>query len=190
MASWTRTNDCIFWIFFSVWVFGVKFLHSGMGVSQWKQEDDVIGYLFRDICVKFILRTSDDKNLLTSDVAFHLLLHSLAQNWECEPDGDYVDYFPGVLSYTWWRHQMETFSASLAICARNSSVTGEFPAQRPVMRSFDVFFDLRLNKRLSKQWWGWWFETPSRPLWRHCNGKSLQLIWILGTRRVHPILII
>ena len=33
------------------------------------------------------------------------------------------------------------------------------PAQRPVTRSFDVFFDLRLNKRLSKQWWGWWFET-------------------------------
>ena len=55
---------------------------------------------------------------------------------------------------TWWRHQM---------------VTGEFPAQRPVTRSFDVFSDLRLNKRLSKQWCGWWFETPSRPLWRHCN---------------------
>ena len=34
---------------------------------------------------------------------------------------------------------------------------------------FDVFFDLRLNKRLSKQWWGWWFETPSRSLWRHHN---------------------
>ena len=46
---------------------------------------------------------------------------------------------------TWWRHQMETFSALLAICAGNSSVTGEFPAQRPVTRSFDVFFDLRLN---------------------------------------------
>ena len=43
------------------------------------------------------------------------------------------------------------------------------PAQRPVMRSFDVFFDLHLNKGLSKQWWGWWFETPSCPLWRHCN---------------------
>ena len=28
---------------------------------------------------------------------------------------------------------------------------GEFPTQRPVKRSFDVFFDLRLNKRLSKQ---------------------------------------
>ena len=44
-----------------------------------------------------------------------------------------------------------------------------FPAQRPVTRSFDIFFDLRLNKRLSKLWLGWWFETPSRSLWRHCN---------------------
>ena len=35
---------------------------------------------------------------------------------------------------------------------------GEFPAQRPVTRSFDVFFDLRLNKRLSKQPWGWWLR--------------------------------
>ena len=69
----------------------------------------------------------------------------------------------------WWRHQMETFSALLALCAGNSLVTGEFPTQRPVTRSFDVFFYLRLNKRLSKQSWGWGFETPSRPLWRHCN---------------------
>ena len=43
------------------------------------------------------------------------------------------------------------------------------PRQRPVARSLDVFFDLRLNKRLSKQTRGWWFETLSRPLWRHCN---------------------
>ena len=47
------------------------------------------------------------------------------------------------------------------------TVTGEFTAQRPVTQSFDVFFDLRLNKELSKQPCGWWFETPSRPLWRH-----------------------
>ena len=46
---------------------------------------------------------------------------------------------------------------------------GEFPTQRPVTRSFDVFFDLCLNKRLSKQPWGWWFETPSWSLWRQCN---------------------
>ena len=70
---------------------------------------------------------------------------------------------------SWWHHQMETFSALLALCAGNSPVTGEFPSQRPVTRSFDVFFDLHLNKRLSKQSWGWWFESPSSPLWRHCN---------------------
>ena len=49
---------------------------------------------------------------------------------------------------------------------------GEFPTQRPVTRSFDVYFDLRLNKRLSKQSWGWWFETLSRSLWRHRNAES------------------
>ena len=45
---------------------------------------------------------------------------------------------------------------------------GEFPTQRPVTLSFDVFFGLRLNKRLSKQPLGWWFETPSWSLWRQC----------------------
>ena len=70
---------------------------------------------------------------------------------------------------SWWRHQKETFSALLDICAGNSPVPGEFPAQRPVTRSLDVFFDLRLNKRLSKQSWSWWFETLSRLLWRHHN---------------------
>ena len=61
---------------------------------------------------------------------------------------------------TWWRHQMEAFSALLDLHAGNSPVTGEFPAQRPVTRSFDVFFDLHLNKRLRKQSLGCW-------LWRH-----------------------
>ena len=49
------------------------------------------------------------------------------------------------------------------------TVPDEFPTQRPVTRSFDVFFDLRLNKRLSKQPWGWWFETPSWSLWHQSN---------------------
>ena len=71
--------------------------------------------------------------------------------------------------HTWWRHQIETSSALLAICAGNSPVPGEFPTQRPVTRSFNVFFDLCLNKRLSKQSWGWWLETIWRPLWHHCN---------------------
>ena len=64
---------------------------------------------------------------------------------------------------------METFSALLAICAGDSPVPGEFPAQRPVTGSFGVFFDVRLIKRLSKHSRGWWFETLSHPLWRHRN---------------------
>ena len=46
---------------------------------------------------------------------------------------------------------------------------GEFPTQWPVTRSFDVFFDRRLNKRLSKQPRGWWLETLSCSLWRQSN---------------------
>ena len=46
---------------------------------------------------------------------------------------------------------METFSALPALYEENPPVNGGFPSQRPVTRSFDIFFDLRLNKRLSKQ---------------------------------------
>ena len=73
-------------------------------------------------------------------------------------------------SKSWWRHQMGIFSAVLAPCAGNSPVTGEFPSQRPLMRSVCVFWGL--NKRLSKLSRRWWFETQSRSLWRHCNFKS------------------
>ena len=83
-------------------------------------------------------------------------------------DSKVTFYWP----FTWWRHQMETLSALLAICVGNSP-GGEFPAQRPETRSFDIFFDLRLNKRLSKQSWGWWFETLSRQLWRHLMHEVL-----------------
>ena len=74
------------------------------------------------------------------------------------------------LQFAWWRHQMKTFSALLALCEGNSPFTGEFPSQKPVTQSFDVFFDLRRNKRLSKPSRRRWFETPSRSLWLHCNG--------------------
>ena len=69
-----------------------------------------------------------------------------------------------------WKH----FPRYWPFCAGNSPVTGEFPAQRPVTGSFDVFCHLCLNKRLSKQSWGLWLETPSRLLWRHCNGWLIQ----------------
>ena len=69
-----------------------------------------------------------------------------------------------------WRFMMtSSIFALLALRAGNSPVTGEFPSPRPVTRSFDVFFDLRLNKRLSKQSQGCWVETPSRSWWRHYN---------------------
>ena len=67
---------------------------------------------------------------------------------------------------TWWRHQMEPFSALLALCA------GEFTGHRwiPHTKASDaeLWCFSRLNKLLSKQMWGWWFETPSRSVWRHC----------------------
>ena len=69
---------------------------------------------------------------------------------------------------TWWRHQIEIFPCYWPF-AGNSPVTGEFPSQRQVTRSFDVFFDLRLNKRLSRHLRCRCFETSWRSWWRHCN---------------------
>ena len=63
---------------------------------------------------------------------------------------------------------------------------GEFPTQRPVTRSFDVYFDLRPNKRLSKQSWGWWFETLSWSLWRYCNETADQLCIWCASSHYHP----
>ena len=71
--------------------------------------------------------------------------------------------------HSWWHHQMEIFFASLALCVGNSLVTVEFPSQRPVTRTFDVFFDLPLDKQLNKNSISWWFEAPSLSLWRHFN---------------------
>ena len=109
------------------------------------------------ICLSYknkLLKLSESRGFLVQ-----YLLHAALLYWQL------------ISCHTAWRrYQMETVSALLAICAGNSPVPGELPAQRPVTRSFDVFFDLRLNKRLSKQSWRWWFETLSRPLWLHRNG--------------------
>ena len=76
----------------------------------------------------------------------------------------FVHMFPGCMtvpvSVTWWRHQKDTFSASPALCEGNPSVPGGFPSQRRVTRSFDVFCDLCLNKRLSRQSKPRWFDAP------------------------------
>ena len=109
---------------------------------------------------------------------FAFVLHRNRRNlrlfgWECDVSCNPCLRSMGnilLVRFVWWRHQMEIFSALLAFCAGNSPINGEFPAQRPVTRSFDFFFDLCLIKRLSKQLWGWWSETSSRSLRRHCNG--------------------
>ena len=77
------------------------------------------------------------------------------------------------------KHHPEIFSALLAFLVGNSPVTGDFSSQRSVTRSFGVFFDLRLSKWLSKQLKRWWFETPSRSLWRQCNDTAHDSIRLL-----------
>ena len=81
----------------------------------------------------------------------------------------------------WWRYRMETFSELLALCAGKSPHKGRW-------RGALMFFSaLCLNKRLSKQSWGWWFETPSHPLWRHSDGYryvqyipwNIRMGWVL-----------
>ena len=79
------------------------------------------------------------------------------------------------------KHHMMT-SSNGNIFRITGHFCGEFTGHRWIPRikasdaGFDVFFDLRLNKRLSKQLWGWWFETPSRSLWRHCNDVDFTAI--------------
>ena len=83
------------------------------------------------------------------------MIHALAETFSGAYSTVMLDCCSGnAKNQPRWRNQIKTFTALLAICAGNSPVTGEFPAQRPVTQSFDVFFDLRLNKWLSKQWWG------------------------------------
>ena len=100
--------------------------------------------------------------------------HYLNQSWFCK--------------LSWWHHQMETFSVLPAICEGNSPVTGGFLPQRPLMRSFDVLFDLRMNKQLSIQSRRWSFEMSSPSLWRHRNGISeTNFSKVLSKIQIFPI---
>ena len=115
---------------------------------------------------------------------WQILMFKLQQAYSLQKVSKWIWVPCMAANFAWWRHHIESFSALLALFALNSTVTGEFPAQRPVTRSFDVFFDLRPNTRLSKQWGGWWFETPPRLLWRHCNGSqncSWYIIYYIKT---------
>ena len=93
-----------------------------------------------------------------------------------------IKYIPGNVCHMLWpilSSFIMTTSSNGNISHVTGHLCGEFTGprwiprtQRPVTRSFDVFFDLRLNERLSEQARGWWFETLPRPLWRHSNAFS------------------
>ena len=93
----------------------------------------------------------------------------------------FVRYFITVTSHKlhgvlWWRHRMKTFPRYWHFVRGILQSPVNFSSQRPVTRRFNVFFDVHLNKRLSKQPRYLWFGMPLRSLWRHCNGfKSLEI---------------
>ena len=152
----------IWWMGNRYWTLPLRWLHNGNdGVSNHQPQDCLLNRLFRR-------RSKKTSKLRVTGLC--------AGNSQIFWQHRFFNMLEAKLKLIipWWRHQMETFSTLLAFCAGNSPVTGEFPAQRPVTRSFDVFFDLCLNKRLSKQSWGWWFEMPSCPLWCHCNAELQQ----------------
>ena len=124
-----------------------------------------------------------DLLVLRDFVVFRELIAAIEDEW-----GDCVIYHitagwsscapsvPNCHGAYWWPSMMTSSNGNIfrvtgPLCGEFTG-PGEFPTQRPVTRSFDVFFDLRLNTRLSKQPWGWWFETPSWSLWRQCNECS------------------
>ena len=92
-----------------------------------------------------------------------------------------INISPGRWTYVrsrgmaWWRHQMETFSALLALCAGNSPITGEFPAQWPVTRSFDAFFDQRID--------GWVNNGEAGDLRRHRTHYDVTVMDIRQDRK-------
>ena len=75
-------------------------------------------------------------------------------------------------------------SSNGSIFRVTGSLCGEFTGHRwiPRTKASDAglwcFFDLRLNKPLSKQSWGWWFEKLSHSLWRHCYVIKLHVLWV------------
>ena len=107
----------------------------------------------------------------------YCVIHSLNASFHW--NSHHTNIFPDIITVTshhwyvywgcltfrsWSRHG--NISVLLALCEGNPPVTGGFPSERPVTRRFDDFFDLRLNKRLSRQPKHRWFETQSHSLWR------------------------
>ena len=109
--------------------------------------------------------------LLQSALFLPQALADMRSDFELTKDA--TQLFIRALGVSRQHHQMETCSMSLALYERNPLVTGGFPSQRPVTCSFDIFFDLRLNKWLSNPLRHRWFQMPLHSLWHHCNWDIL-----------------
>ena len=92
------------------------------------------------------------------------LIHHIVSDWK-----SCMSPYPNKAVHNMMTSSNVNISALLALCEVNPPVTAGFSSQRPVTLGFNIFFDQRLNKRLSKHSRRRWFETPSRSLWRHCN---------------------
>ena len=154
-----RTLGTNFNILSEIHVFSFKKMHLKMSSAKWRPfclglnvlrvynrncEWNLWCYYLKNptlspFCICYDVGKTGNFNHNYSNVIFQKISIMSSKMWN------------GSLILPCWRHQMETFSALLALCAGNSSVTGVFPWQRPVTRSFDVFFDLHMNKRLSKK---------------------------------------
>ena len=113
----------------------------------------------------YVLSFSWDQAMFTSQCIYHRTSVRNMCRFIVEIDIYFWSYFKYTIAvFFWWRHQMETFLALLALCLENSPINGEFPPQRPVTWSFDVFFDLRLNK---------WYASHLR---RHCDHYDVSVM--------------
>ena len=81
----------------------------------------------------------------------------------------YIDLYRCIFAASWRRHQIETFSTLLTLCAGNSPVTLNSPHKGQRGGALEFSLICALNKRLSRQSWGCSFETPPCSSWRHCD---------------------
>ena len=96
--------------------------------------------------------------------------HSQMSQWPCIHD---------TCWYMMTSSNGNIFRVTGHLCGEFTSVRW-IPRTTPVTRSFDVFFDLCLNRQLSKQSWGWWLKTLSRPLWRHFHDMTGCIVEIIS----------
>ena len=153
----------------------------GWGVEQMV----VLNSIFQS-CVFFTQLTCATFSVTRRKYSSTILM--VSPSWGCQSREVKRAVRPRAITGTYiagWCHQMETFSALLAVCEGNSPVIGEFPSQRSMTLNFDVFFDLCRNKQLSNSSTRRWFETPLCLLCHYCDDCRNSWQWnnlhLIGT---------